>query len=154
CLPDIRHLRTTGVAARADFEFAIGGFRTAPHGYACGPIERPMRGASVLKQRSQSRFPGFETSRLRPTDMVGTGPVTRFAAHADFGPRRFEGAGRSVVPLAHVRRMTVGAHQVPVLLVPGPVQRISGLNCLVRVEMKPALSALFGGASVPRDAQR
>ena len=50
--------------------------------------------------------------------------------------------------------MALGAHEVPVLERPGPVQGILVVDLLLRVEVIPALAALAGRARVPRDAQR
>ena len=50
--------------------------------------------------------------------------------------------------------MAVGAFEIPVLLHPGPVQRIAGLDGLFRVKMKPALAALGLGPRIPGDGQR
>ena len=46
--------------------------------------------------------------------------------------------GRRVVALAHVRRVTVGAHVVPVLLPTRPVELVAGGELLVGVEIDPA----------------
>ena len=50
--------------------------------------------------------------------------------------------------------MAVGAHVVPGLVAPGPVQPIAGRQPLVRIEVEPALAALLLRAAVPGDAER
>ena len=50
--------------------------------------------------------------------------------------------------------MTVGAHPVPVLIDPGPVQLVVVGDLLVGVEVKPALAALVLRPGVPSERQR
>ena len=49
--------------------------------------------------------------------------------------------GRGVA-LAHIRRVALGTAAVPVLKRARPVQRIGVIDAIVRVELKPALTAL------------
>ncbi len=85
--------------------------------------------------------------------MSRSGSVTRFAADGDLRPRRREAVRRGVVVLAHVRRVAVGAHVVPVLRGPSPVQLVVA-RAHVRVEAEPTLSAGRGCPAVPRRRQR
>ena len=80
--------------------------------------------------------------------------MTRLAAHADFREARGEAVGRRVVILAHAGRMAPRAHEIPVLVQPGPVQHVVVLDLLVRIEMKPALAALLLRPAVPGERQR
>ncbi len=55
--------------------------------------------------------------------------------------------------LAHIGGVAVGAHIVPGLVTPCPVQRITGGKLLVGIQKIPPLPALFLGPTVPRDAE-
>ncbi len=98
----------------------------------------------------------------RPPTASGAGPihvarapsVTRLAPHADFGEARREAVLGDVVVLAHAGRMTLGAHEIPVLVQLGPVQEIVVLDLFVGVEMEPALAALVLRPRVPGERQR
>ena len=68
--------------------------------------------------------------------------MTRLATHADFRKARGEAVVGGVIVLAHAGRMALRAHEVPVLVQPGPMQDIVVLDLLVRIEMEPALAAL------------
>ena len=47
--------------------------------------------------------------------------------------------------------MALGAHEVPVLIEPGPVQHVVVLDLLIGIEMKPFLAALVLRPAVPGD---
>jgi putative serine protease PepD len=49
--------------------------------------------------------------------------------------------------------MALGAHEVPVLVDAGPVQRIAGAKIQSRIEMEPALPALCFGTRIPGDSE-
>ena len=66
-------------------------------------------------------------------------PVTGLAADVERAPRRPVRVGRGIVALSQVRRVALGAHQVPVLIAAGPVQGLPGRDRLVRGEGQPAL---------------
>ena len=93
---------------------------------------------------------------LRPGPAGVPGPLsmTRLAAHADLREARGEAVGRRVVILAHAGRMAPRAHEIPVLVQPGPVQHVVVLDLLVRIEMEPALAALLLRPAVPGERQR
>ena len=74
--------------------------------------------------------------------------VAGLARDVQLVPGRVVGVGRRVVVLGEVRRVAIGAHQVPVLVAPGPVELVVRRDALVGVEREPAL--LVG---VPRDGQ-
>lgn len=68
------------------------------------------------------------------------------------------GAGEAVFPvvvvLEQARGMAIGAHCVPVLVAPCPVQWIARSEALAGVEREPALATLLLRPAVPRDRQR
>ena len=80
--------------------------------------------------------------------------MTRLATHADFRKARGEAVVGGVIVLAHAGRMALRAHEVPVLVQPGPVQDIVVLDLLVRIEMEPALAAFVLWPAVPCNRQR
>ncbi len=92
--------------------------------------------------------------RAGPADVPRPLSMTRLAAHADFREARGEAVGRRVVILAHAGRVASRAHEIPVLIQPGPVQHVVVLDLLVRIEVKPALAALVLRPAVPGDRQR
>jgi len=49
--------------------------------------------------------------------------------------------------------MALGAHVVPVLRTPGPVQHVLVVHLVVRIEVEPALAARLLGPAVPGDRQ-
>ena len=50
--------------------------------------------------------------------------------------------------------MTFSAHVIPVLLAAGPEQRVARPDVFVRIEVIPALAALFDRARIPGEWQR
>jgi hypothetical protein len=60
--------------------------------------------------------------------------------------------GRIVVFL-QVRRMALGAHVIPVLAGARPVEHVTMVDVLVRIEMEPALATFLTRPSVPRDGK-
>ena len=91
---------------------------------------------------------------VRPGDMRRALAVAGLAADADLGPCGGEGVLCRVVVLAHAGRVAFGAHEVPVLVEPGPVQDVVMADRLVRIERKPALPALVLRPAVPGDGER
>src|SRR5262252_898202 len=75
-------------------------------------------------------------------------------ADVDVRPARSESIGRGVVVLPDAGRMTVGAHEVPVLRRPRPVQLVVAGDALGGVEVKPPLAAVLPRARIPRDRKR
>ena len=86
---------------------------------------------------------------LRPRDVRATGAVAGLAADVHFRPLGVVRVRLRVVVTPQVRRMALGAHQVPVLVAPGRVQRIVGRVAVVGIEREPALLL-----RVPRDRRR
>ena len=78
-----------------------------------------------------------------PGDVVGPLPMTGLAAHADLGPRRCVAVAFGVVILPQSGRMTLGAHEVPVLIKLRPMQNVVVPDIFTGIEMKPALPAFF-----------
>src|SRR5450759_3504503 len=89
-----------------------------------------------------------------PRRVPRTRTMARFARHVDFGERRAELIGALVVALSDRRRMTVGAHVIPVVITPHPVELVLRSGAVTRREREPALPALDGRASVPGDGER
>src|SRR2546423_877245 len=86
--------------------------------------------------------------------MRGGGTMTCLATDADLRVSRVERVRRGVVPFAHRRRVTVGAHVVPVVLRARPMKRI-GMRCLgARREREPVLPALNRGTRIPSHGER
>src|SRR6266481_188984 len=102
--------------------------------------------AGLEADREPARRP--PTPLARPRDVVAAGAVAGLAADVELAPGRVVPVGLRVVALLEVRRVAFGAHQVPVLVAPRPVQRIVGRDLLARVEREPVLPA-----GIPRDGQ-
>src|SRR5208337_49608 len=105
-------------------------------------------GVGVRPLRAPARMPS------RPGDMGRTLPVACLAADADLGESRGETVLGRVVVLMHAGRVTLGAHEIPVLVELRPVQDVVEADLLVRIEVKPALSALVLRPAVPAERQR
>src|SRR5271165_6218023 len=86
---------------------------------------------------------------LRPCHMVRTGPVARFAGDIDLRPRSRVAVLGKVVILAQVGGVAIGAHVVPVLVAPRPVQRIGTRYLLSGIEMEPALAVVLLAPRIP-----
>ena len=88
-----------------------------------------------------------------PGHVVRAGSVAGLAGDVDLG----EGGGVSILlrieVLGQIGRVALRAHEVPVLLEPGPVQRVAGPKRLVRVQREPALSPFGARPRVPGDAE-
>src|SRR5258708_9209592 len=81
-------------------------------------------------------------------------PVARLATDADLGEGRCEPVVCRVVILPNAGRMALGAHEVPVLVEFCPMQHIVVTDFLLRIEVKPTLTASVLCPAVPRDGQR
>lgn len=64
-----------------------------------------------------------------------------------------EGFGFGVVVLLQIGGVAVGALVVPVLVDAGPVQVVTGLELLLRVEVEPTLAAFLLRAAVPGNTE-
>ena len=97
--------------------------------------------------------PNDEAFRAGPLAVARARAVARLARDVDLLPGRLVDAAVCVVALVQVGRVALGAHVVPVLLDPGPVQRIVRPDALVRVQVEPALAAVGFRACIPAQAQ-
>ena len=135
--------------------------RDVPARVARVRIDRPDDTVAFVEPDQQT-FARVIALAERPPALLRPGPadvpralsMTRLAAHADFREARGEAVGRRVVVLAHAGRMALRAHEIPVLVQPGPVQHVVVLDLLVRIEMEPALAALVLRPAVPGERQR
>src|ERR1700683_3652457 len=80
--------------------------------------------------------------------------VTGLAAHTDLGKAGVEAVLGRIVIFLHAGRMTLGAHEIPILVQFGPMQNIVVLDLLVRVKMEPALATPLLRSGIPCDGQR
>jgi len=124
-LPAFGDLRATRVAGTADFDLAAAPeLRRALRVSARG-IDLPRGAAPFVERNRQALRRVGRWLAFRPGEMRGTRAVARLAADADLRPLRGERVLRGVVALAHVRGVTVGAHEVPVLRTLRPVQFVA-----------------------------
>ncbi len=89
-----------------------------------------------------------------PGDMARAGAVAGLAGHVHVGPGRGVAVGGQIIVFLQARRVAVGAHVVPGLVAPGPVQPVARSQCLIGIEVEPALAAPILGPAVPGDAER
>ena len=92
--------------------------------------------------------------RFGPGDMGRAGPVALLAGHGQLGPGRGVAVRGLVVPFPEIRRVALGALEVPRLLTARPVKRVRGAQRHVRVEMEPPLPALGARPRVPGQPER
>ncbi len=148
-----RNLRTARVARRADLDFALGLAPRAARCVAGGRIDTP-RDAAPLVERDAEAFGRVRSwFGLCPRDVCRARPMARLATDRHLRPRGREAVVRRVVAFAHIGRMAIGAHEVPVLRALRPVQLVAEVDLLVRVQVKPALAALGCLARIPGDRQ-
>ena len=102
--------------------------------------------------RRRPRCPGG--ARLGPGDVGRGGTVAFLAGHRELRPGSGVAVRGEVVSLPEVRRVALGALEVPRLLPARPVKRVRRPERLVGIEVKPALTALGPGPRVPGQAQR
>ena len=76
------------------------------------------------------------------------------AGDVDFAVGRLVGVAGCVVALLQIGRMAFGALQRPVLVAPGPVQRVLVVDLLAGLQVEPALAALILRPGIPGDRQR
>ena len=80
--------------------------------------------------------------------------MTCFAADVDLGPACLEFIAGGIVILSQAGRVTIGAHEIPILRRSRPVKLIPVTNAVVGIKVKPALSAFLLRPRVPRNRQR
>ena len=135
--------------------------REVARGVARPRTDRPGHAAPFVELNQQPFARVFALAErppalagARPGDVPRSLPMACLAAHADFRKGGGEAIVGGIVVLAHAGGVALRAHEVPVLVQPGPMQDIVVLDLLVRVEMKPALTALILRPAVPGDRQR
>ena len=149
-----RKLRATRMALRAGVDLVCGIARTAPAGVSGGRIDRPADPVALAQRHGQSLAVVVLARRACPGQVRGSGSMATLAADADLGPGGLKRSRCGVIALADPRRVAVGAHEVPVLRSPGPVQLIAMIEPLVGVLPEPALPALRLRPRVPRHRKR
>ena len=80
--------------------------------------------------------------------------MTCLASDTNFLKSRGETVFRGIIVLVHSRGVTLSAHEIPVLVQLCPMQHIIVPNSLVRIKVKPSLTTLRLGPSVPGNRQR
>ena len=75
--------------------------------------------------------------------------MTGLAGHIDFGPGRVISPTCSIVVFLQVGGVALGAHEIPILRAPGPVQFILVVDLFIGIQMKPPLPALLFRPAVP-----
>ena len=130
------NLAAPRVASRTRLDFAIGLTRRASTRVTGGWIDRP-RNTFALIERERQTFGRVERLPIAlflcPRNVIRAGAVTSLARHIDLGVGSRKRASASVVVLAKVGRMAVGAHVVPVLIDAGPVPRVIGRDLLTGI---------------------
>src|SRR5208283_4916864 len=91
---------------------------------------------------------------LRPCHMVRTGPVARFAGDIDLRPRGRIAVLGEIVILAQIGGVAIGAHVVPGLVAPRPMQRIGARYLLAGIKMEPALALVLLALRIPGQNER
>ena len=79
--------------------------------------------------------------------------MTCLTSDTNFLERRGETVLGGIVILVHSRGVTLSAHEIPVLVQLCPMQHIIVSNSLVLIKVKPSLTALRLGPSVPRNGE-
>src|SRR5512132_512467 len=131
----------------------------AATGVAGGRVEGPGNVPPLVEVDGEAVVATFAPGQwallaLRPGDVDRAGAVAGLAGDVDLRPGRGIGVFLRVVVLAQLRRVALGAHEIPGLINPCPVQRIAGLELLIGIQMEPALAALVLRPAVPGDAER
>jgi hypothetical protein len=150
----VGELSAARVALRADVELTLRGPRLAPGGVASCGVDHPGDTAAFVEGHREAACVHGAPRRcgvLRKGNVAATRPVAGLAADAHFRVRGRIGVRGCVVVLLDVRGVAVGAHEVPVLLPPRPVQLVAVVDALAGIEVEPALPALLLRACVPGD---
>ena len=147
--------RAAGMTGSAHLGFGACGQRRHALGDALTVEELPLALATIMQEHREApcRVGGVGTG-LRPGDMAGARAVAGFAGDVQRGPGGMIAVALQVIAAHEVGRVAVGAHPVPVLIDPGPVQLVVMGDLLARVEVKPALAALLLWPGVPGERQR
>src|SRR5215472_7614100 len=112
------------VAKAAGLDLGIRGAWHRAYCRADGGIEPPSPAASVgeIGDKALAGVVPPGRRRLGPGDMARAGAVARLAGDVDLRPGRVIAVGRLVVVAPEIRRMAIGAHEVPGLVHPRPMQ--------------------------------
>src|SRR5262245_31949122 len=113
----------------ADLNLALGSARPRAGRIAASDVDAPCDAAPLIQSGGQAfrrsiGRPSIESMFRGPFQMARGRTVARFAADVDRLPVGRESIGCGIVVLPNARRVAVGAHEVPVLRRPGPVQLI------------------------------
>jgi hypothetical protein len=153
----LRDLAAARVALCAGCDLAGRVARTAALGNTGVGIHGPGHVPALVVHDRQTLAWAIEALPVaflaRPGQVVRRRPVAGLATDVDLRPAGMETAGGRVIVLAQSGRMTVCAHEIPVLLQLRPVQRVAVADVLPRVEVEPALTAALLGSRVPGDTQ-
>src|SRR5262245_39419839 len=144
------------MAASTGFDFLaeLGGCDTPLRG-AGFRVTAPCHAVPVIKDCQQTFlrivFPKRPPALLllSPGNMARALSMAGFAPGADFLPGSGEAICRGIIVLAHVGRVALRAHEVPVLVQFRPVQDVVVRDCLVWIEVEPALAPIFLWTAVP-----
>src|SRR5262249_3267954 len=145
---------TARMADRAGLDLTMRAERAAP----CrgGRRRRPLHAAPLVERDREALLRPRVGARpmLRPRDVIRSGSVTRLAGDAEIRPPRRIAIRVGIVVASHIRRVAVGADEVPVLARPRPVKRVAMIDRLVGIEVEPALPARRLRPRVPGDRER
>src|SRR5450631_1020319 len=124
-------------------------------------IGRPIRIAPLAEPFGQTHGWIVDFSELppvvliaRPADMPGALAMASLATDADLCESRRKSVVCCVVVLSNAGGMALRTHEIPILIEPGPMQHIVVADLLVRIEVKPALTAFVRRPAIPRNRQR
>src|ERR1700688_2564114 len=116
------------MASRAHLDFAFRMAGRAARGISSDTIDLPGDAAAFIQSDGQTtvRFVAAPIAAPRsPRHMVGSWAVARLAGNVNFRVSGGVSARAEMVVFAHVGRMTVGAHEIPVLVESGPMQWVA-----------------------------
>jgi hypothetical protein len=152
----LRELAAPRVAARAGVDLGARRARSAALRVAGLRIGAPCDSAPLVELHGEAavrdRIP--TGLALRPCQVASARTVAALAADAHLDEPAGVAARRGVVVLLESDRMTLGAHVVPVLAAPRPVQHVAIVDLLARIQVVPALAAGFLRPCVPGDPER
>ena len=140
-----------GVASRTAINLVVGGqrFSALRDISALGPL--PC--ASRLEAHRKSGLGRRQASRIGEGDVFTARPVTGLTAHIDLLVVGIELVVHRVVAFFDVGAVTFRAAGIPVKESARPMQRVTGCNVLVGVEVVPTLPALALGPGIPGDRE-
>src|SRR5579871_4220147 len=106
------------VTEAAGLDFGIRGYGSGARRGAQGRIEGPASAAGVGKKGNQIPFIVVRDAprRIRPGDMARTRSVAGLAGDVDLRPGRVIAVGGEVEVALQIRRVAVGAHEIPGLV--------------------------------------